>query len=354
MNSKSSGDIGELEEESYLWKNIKTFEASRVASEDKRHYILLKKDKKKGENILFSSSLDISSQSDIYEGVKRKEHFERLEREPIQFNSSSIDGLGTADFMSDTTEESDFDEEFSSREAEKFRISQKVEGDKSKDKVKAVKLKGQESEGKREPEGGLPFVENVCLISLETISNETNESFEVARSDESVSTIQLDKKLVSFQPESSSDDAENFSSEKANDDLNIANDPNDDVAAAKCTNGSLSEWEIESQVSPPTVPNSVKTRFAVEDSSCEELASVEKTVASELSSDGKPMGTLTEDLQKTSAVVPVTANKGDHLVEVESLQPNQDESFANDGNFFRLVSCKKALLLAMHFSLCLN
>eukprot|EP00795_Rhopilema_esculentum_P016754 gene16754-8213_t len=326
MNSKSSGDIGELEEESYLRKNMKTFEASRVASEDKRHYILLKKDKKKGENILFSSSIDITSQSDIYKGVKRKEHFERLEREPIKFNSSSIDRLGTADFMSDTTEESDFDEEFSSREAEKFRISQKdeVEGDKSKGKVKGVELRGQESGGKRETERSLPYVEDACLNSLGAISNETNESFEATRS---VNTTHVNKKLVSFQPESSSDDAENFSSENANDDLNA---PIDDVAAAKYTYGSLREEEIESQVVPSTVPNSAKASFVVEDSSCEELATVEKTVADELSNDRKSPVFPSEDLRTTPATVPITANKGDHLVEVEGVQTDQDEGFAND------------------------
>ena len=123
MKTKSSGHIAELEEENALRKRIETFEANRIASEDKHHYILLKKEEKKGENVLFSSKLEVNA-LEIYEGVRRNENFDRLEREPLQFNSLSVDQPNIITFMSDSTEDSDFDEEFSPSDARKFTTSQ--------------------------------------------------------------------------------------------------------------------------------------------------------------------------------------------------------------------------------------
>ena len=123
MKTKSSGHITELEEEDALRKKLKSFEANRVASEDKQHYILLKKGNRKAGNILFNSELEVNN-PEIYEGVKRNENFERLEREPLQFNSSSVDQPYMVAFMSDSTEDSDFDEEYSLSDARRFTIDQ--------------------------------------------------------------------------------------------------------------------------------------------------------------------------------------------------------------------------------------
>ena len=123
MKTKSSGHIAELDEEDALRKKLKSFEANRVASEDKQHYILLKKGDSKARNILFNSELEASN-LEIYDGVKRNDNFERLEREPLQFNSSSVDQPGMVTFMSDSAEDSDFDEEYSLSDARKFTIDQ--------------------------------------------------------------------------------------------------------------------------------------------------------------------------------------------------------------------------------------
>ena len=123
MKTKSSGHIAEFDEENFLRKKIQSFEANRIASEDKHHYILLKKEDKKGGNILFNSELETSN-LEIYEGVRRNENFERLERQPLQFSSSSVDQTNIVSFMSDSTEDSDFDEDFSFNDARKFTIGQ--------------------------------------------------------------------------------------------------------------------------------------------------------------------------------------------------------------------------------------
>ena len=91
MNSRSSGEIAELDEDEFFGKSAKTIEAKRVASEDRQHYILMKKSGKKGgENVLFNTNLEIDK-IDIYRETKRKENFERLERDPAQFKESVID-----------------------------------------------------------------------------------------------------------------------------------------------------------------------------------------------------------------------------------------------------------------------
>lgn len=119
MKTRSSGQIAELEEEKNFRKNIKSVEANRIASEDKHHYILLKKDLKNTGNILFNAELE-SDKLEIYKGIKRKENFERLEREPVQFSSSSIDESNIVNFVSDSAEDSDYDIEFTLSDARMF------------------------------------------------------------------------------------------------------------------------------------------------------------------------------------------------------------------------------------------
>ena len=119
MKTKSSGQIADMEEEIILQKNIKSVEANRIASEDKHHYILLKKEEKIGGNVLFNTKIE-KDKLEIYEGIKRNESFDRLEREPVQFSTSSIDQSNIVSFMSDSTDDSDFDKEFLLSDVQKF------------------------------------------------------------------------------------------------------------------------------------------------------------------------------------------------------------------------------------------
>ena len=119
MKTRSSGEIAEAEEGRYLGKNVKNFEANRISSEDKQHYILMKKEGKKGENMLFNTELEMD-RIEIYEGVRKNENFDRLERDPVKFKDSLIDDSGIVSLMSDSTEDSDFDEEFSAVDARRM------------------------------------------------------------------------------------------------------------------------------------------------------------------------------------------------------------------------------------------
>ena len=108
MKSSSSGQIPDLDEENPLRKSLKSVEANRVASEDKQHYILMKKASKKGANVLFDVNLEVD-QIDIYRETKRKDHFQRLEREPARFKEAFIDQSINLTFISDSSEDSHFD-----------------------------------------------------------------------------------------------------------------------------------------------------------------------------------------------------------------------------------------------------
>ena len=120
MKTRSSGEIAEAEEGRYLTENVKNFEANRISSEDKQHYILMKKEGKKGENMLFNTELEMD-RIEIYEGVRKNENFDRLERDPVKFKDAFIDDSGIVSLMSDSAEDSDFDEEFSAVDARKMR-----------------------------------------------------------------------------------------------------------------------------------------------------------------------------------------------------------------------------------------
>lgn len=125
MKTKSSGQIADLEDGRLQQKNVKSLEANRIVSEDKHHYILLKKEGGKRGNVLFETDLE-SDRLEIYEGIKRNDNFERLEREPAQFNSSSLDQSDVVILTSDSADDSDFDEEFSVSEARKFTTVQET------------------------------------------------------------------------------------------------------------------------------------------------------------------------------------------------------------------------------------
>lgn len=120
MKTRSSGEIAEAEEGRYLGKNLQSFEANRISSEDKQHYILMKKDGRKGENMLFNTELE-TDRIEIYEGVRKNENFDRLERDPVKFKDAFIENSGIVSLMSDSAEDSDFDEEFSAVDARRMR-----------------------------------------------------------------------------------------------------------------------------------------------------------------------------------------------------------------------------------------
>eukprot|EP00794_Sanderia_malayensis_P011202 gene11202-12377_t len=111
MNTRSSSEIAELDEREYLRKNAKSVEARRVASEDRKHYILMKKSGKKGgENILFNTELELDK-VDVYKELKKSENFEKLEREPAIFKEAFMDNWTTMAFLSESSEDSDFDDD---------------------------------------------------------------------------------------------------------------------------------------------------------------------------------------------------------------------------------------------------